>query len=370
MVRPASNSAAAPAGRYICTMFRPRVTLRDVARRARVHTSTASRVLNPATRELITERIARRVTTAAEQLGYQPNPNAYSLKTNRTRTVGVLIPDIANPVFPPILRGIEDAFAESGYTAILANTDNDGDREGIIFQEMLARRVDGLILATARRRDPLVDRCLEEAVPVVLINRTVDRGDVSFVVNDDAFGIGLAVAHLAAMGHVRIAHLSGPLTLSTGFARHRGFIRAMKKAGLRADPRRIGVCAGFTESEGRRAFLDLRDRDRGFTAVVAANDMIALGCYDAAREIELRIPDDFSVTGFNDMPFLDKLHPALTTVRIPHYQMGAQAARTLLARLNGGLAAVEHVTLLPELIARGSTAPSASKARKAPRRGR
>src|SRR5438105_1184009 len=220
---PASNSAAAPAGRYICTMFRPRVTLRDVARRARVHTSTASRVLNPATRELITERIARRVTTAAEQLGYQPNPNAYSLKTNRTRTVGVLIPDIANPVFPPILRGIEDAFAESGYTAILANTDN--------------------------------------------------------------------------------------------------------------------------------------DRDRGFTAVVAANDMIALGCYDAAREIELRIPDDFSVTGFNDMPFLDKLHPALTTVRIPHYQMGAQAARTLLARLNGGLAAVEHVTLLPELIARGSTAP-------------
>jgi len=351
-------------------MFRPRVTLRDVARRARVHTSTASRVLNPATRELITERIARRVTIAAEEPGYQPNPNAYSLKTNRTRTVGVIIPDIANPVFPPILRGIEDAFAESGYTAVLANTDNDGDREGTIFQEMLARRVDGLILATARRRDPLVDRCLEEAVPVVLINRTVDRGDVSFVVNDDAFGIGLAVAHLAAMGHVRIAHLSGPLTLSTGFARHRGFVRAMKKAGLRADPRRIGVCAGFTESEGRRAFLDLRDRDRGFTAVVAANDMIALGCYDAAREIDLRIPDDFSVTGFNDMPFLDKLRPALTTVRIPHYQMGAQAARTLLARLNGGLAAVEHVTLLPELITRGSTAPSGSKAKKTARRRR
>ena len=127
------------AGRYICGMFRPRVTLRDVARRARVHTSTASRVLNPATRELITEPIARRVTTAAEQLGYQPNPNAYSLKTNRSRTVGVIIPDIANPVFPPIIRGIEDAFAESGYTAVLANTDNDGDREGTIFQEMLAR---------------------------------------------------------------------------------------------------------------------------------------------------------------------------------------------------------------------------------------
>jgi LacI family transcriptional regulator len=355
----------------MCGVFRPRVTLRDVARRARVHTSTASRALNPATRELITEPIARRVTSAAEQLGYQPNLNAYSLKTNRTRTVGVVIPDIANPVFPPILRGIEDAFADAGYTAVLANTDNDGQREGTIFQQMLARRVDGLILATARRRDPQVDECLGRAIPLVLINRTVDRGDVSFVVNDDAFGIALAVAHLAAQGHTRIAHLAGPLTLSTGFVRHRGFARAMKKAGLHVEPKRIGVCSAFTESEGRRAFLELRERDRSFTAVVAANDMIALGCYDAAREIGLRIPEDFSVTGFNDMPFLDKLHPSLTTVRIPHYQMGAQAARTLLARLNGGLAAVEHVTLLPDLIVRGSTAaPPASKPKKGARRRR
>jgi LacI family transcriptional regulator len=343
------------------------VTLRDVARRARVHTSTASRALNPATRELITERIARRVATAAEQLGYLPNPNAYSLKTNRTRTVGVVIPDIANPVFPPILRGIEDVFAQAGYTAVLANTDNDGDREGIVFRDMLARRVDGLILATARRRDAIVDRCLAQHIPLVLINRTVDRGDVSSVVNDDAFGIGLAVAHMAALGHARIAHLAGPLTVSTGFARHRGFVRAMKKAGLRADQKRIGVCGGFTESEGRRAFLELRARDRSFTAIVAANDMIALGCYDAAREVGLRIPEDVSVTGFNDMPFLDKLHPALTTVRIPHYQMGAQAARTLLARLNGAAPAVEHVTLLPELIARGSTAAPPSQSAKSRR---
>jgi LacI family transcriptional regulator len=357
-----------PLRRYIWRVIRSRVTLRDVARRARVHTSTASRALNPTTRDLITERIARRVDTAAKELGYQPNPNAYSLKTNRTRTVGVLIPDLANPVFPPILRGIEDVFAKAGYTAILANTDNDGEREGIVLRDMLARRVDGLILATARRRDPLVDRCLAQDIPLVLMNRTVDRGDVSCVVNDDAFGIGLAVAHMAALGHARIAHISGPLTLSTGFARHRGFVRALKKAGLGADPKRIGVCAGFTESEGKRSFLELRARDRNFTAVVAANDMLALGCYDAAAEIGLRIPQDISVTGFNDMPFLDKLHPALTTVRIPHYQMGTQAARTLLARLNGAGSAVEHVMLLPELIARGSTAPPASRSASGKRR--
>src|SRR3954462_11079351 len=159
-LEPQANRALPRRRRYICDVIRSRVTLRDVARRARVHTSTASRALNPATRERITERIARRVTLAAEELGNQPNPSAYGLKTNRSRTVGVVIPDIANPVFPPILRGIEDAFAESGYTAVLANTDNDGERESSVFHEMLARRVDGLILATARRRDPLVDRCL------------------------------------------------------------------------------------------------------------------------------------------------------------------------------------------------------------------
>jgi LacI family transcriptional regulator len=247
---------------------------------------------------------------------------------------------------------------------VLANTDNDREREQTILQDMLARRVDGLILATARRRDPFVDRCLTQDIPLVLINRTADRDDVSFVVNDDASGIRLAVEHMAARGHVRIAHLAGPQAYSTGFGRRRGFLRAMKHAGLRADPRRIAVCSAFTESEGRRAFRELRARDRGFTAVVTANDMIALGCYDAALDLGLRIPEDLSVTGFNDMPFVDKLRPPLTTIHIPHYQMGAEAARTLIARLHDGLAAVEHVTLQPKLVVRGSTASPRRPARK------
>src|SRR5713101_8306293 len=197
-------------------MARPRVTLRDVARRVGVHPSTVSRALNPATRGLITDDIARRVTRAAAALGYRLNHIAYGLKTNRSRTVGVLVPDITNPVFPPIIRGIEDALAEAGYTAILANTDNDADRERVILQNMVGRRVDGLIMATARRRDPLVDQCLAEDIQVVLINRTVERGEVSSVVNDDVFGTQLTVSHMAQCGHRRIAHLAGPLALSTG----------------------------------------------------------------------------------------------------------------------------------------------------------
>src|SRR5229473_3708789 len=143
-------------------MARQRITLRDVAQRAGVHPSTVSRVLNPDTRQMISGRIAQRVTTAANALAYQPNPIAYGLKTNRSRIIGVLIPDITNPVFPPIIRGIEDALGAAGYTAVLANTDNHEERERVILENMIGRRVDGLIMATAQRRDPLVDRCLAE----------------------------------------------------------------------------------------------------------------------------------------------------------------------------------------------------------------
>ncbi len=349
-------------------MARERITLREVARRAGVHASTVSRVLNAGTRHMITEQIAKRVTAAADALAYQPNPAAYGLKTNRSKIVGVLIPDITNPVFPPMIRAIEDTFAEVGYTAILANTDNDADRERIILRNMVARGVDGLIMATARRRDPLDDQCLAEDIPVVLINRTMETDQVSWVVTDDAVGIELAVAHMADCGHTRIAHLAGPLSLSTGFARRRGFLQGLKAARLKADSRRIIVCNAFTESEGRRAFLTLWGRDHTFTAVVTANDLLALGCYDALLELGLRVPADIAVSGFNDMPFVDKLRPPLTTVRIPHYQMGAQAARTLLARLSNREAPIEHIRFKPELVVRGSTAPLKAAAR--PRRPR
>ncbi len=189
-----------------------RATARDVARRVGVHASTVSRVLNPATRDVISDEIARRVTRAAAALGYRLDPFASGLRTHRSRMVGVLVPDIANPVFPPMIRGLEDTFGEAGYTAIVANTDNHKGRERVILEDMFARRVDGVVLATAWRRDPLVERCVAEHVPVVLINRAVDSSSVSSVVNDDAFGIHLIVRHLLECGHARIGYLAGPLT--------------------------------------------------------------------------------------------------------------------------------------------------------------
>jgi LacI family transcriptional regulator len=341
-------------------MARSKVTIHDVASAVGCHPSTVSRVLNANTRHMVTAEIARRVLEATRELGYHPNALAHSLRTRRSNTVGVLIPDITNPVFPPILRGIEDVLATAGYTAILANTDSagsTGERDEIILDRILARRVDGLILATARRKDTIIDRCIAEDVPVVLINRTTKSGGRTMsVVTDDAAGIGLTVAHLAGLGHKRIAHVAGPLHLSTGYERHRGFQEAMRDTGLKPDPALIAVADAFSTRAGEKATLALLDGGRKFTALVAANDLLALGAYDALAARGLRCPQDVSITGFNDMPFVDKVNPPLTTVRIQHYEMGARAATALLERLKEPNARGHEIKLEPSLVVRGSTA--------------
>ena len=339
-------------------MAQGRVTLRDVAQHVGVHPSTVSRALNPETRHMVTEEIAAKVSEAAQSLGYRPNPMAYSLKTNRSLTVGVIIPDLTNPLFPPIIRGIEDVLGMHGYTAVIANTDNDFDREEIILDRMWARRVDGLILATARRDDPLLAEYRAEGVPLVLVNRDVDDHSIRSVINDDAGGIHLAVAHLAGLGHRRIADIAGPQALSTGFLRHQAYRDAMGVEGLEIDDRLIMFCDAYSIECGRRQMSDLLASRRDFTAALAGNDLIALGCYDALRDAGLSCPQDLSIVGFNDMPFIDKMAPPLTTVRIRHYDIGAEAARALLSEIdNGTESSVAQIRLPCELIVRGSTAP-------------
>lgn len=336
------------------------VTLRDVARRAGVHAGTASRALNPQTRSLVNPDTARKVIEAAEELGYRPNPIARGLKTNRSFTIGVLIPDLTNPLFPPIVRGIEDALADAGYTALLANSDNDPDKERLHFQTMKDRQVEGFIMATAERDHPLIEDAIAQDVPIVLANRTVDSNRAFAVITDDSKGTALAVKHLVELGHERIAHIVGPERYSTGKARHAGFIEAMKASGLKPDRKSIRFTRTFTESEGARVFRKLLDEGKEFSAVVAGNDLLALGCYDVMAEAGLSCPEDISIVGFNDIPFLDKLRPPLSTIHIPHYEMGVRAAELVLQRLQDP--STEPVTILlePALVVRGSTSPPRS----------
>ena len=335
------------------------VTLREVARRAGVHAGTASRALNPQTRSLVNAATASKVIAAAEELGYRPNPMARGLKTNRSFTIGVLVPDLTNPLFPPIVRGIEDELATEGYTALLANSDNDRDKERLHFETMKDRQVEGFIMATAELDHPLIEDAIAADAPIVLVNRTVDSSRAFAVINDDRMGTALAVNHLVDLGHTRIAHIVGPERYSTGKSRYRGFIAAMKAAGLKSDRKLIRFTRTFVESEGARVFKQLLENDsKDLTAVVAGNDLLALGCYDALAEAGLSCPQDVSIVGFNDIPFLDKLKPPLTTIRIPHYELGKRAAALVLKRLRDPQLEAVTIQLDPQLIVRGSTARS------------
>lgn len=337
-------------------MARVRATLRDVAEKAGVHLSTVSRVLNDKPGFVISDEVAEKIRKVAADLGYKTNPFAYSLRVNRSFTVGVLIPDLTNPVFPPIIRGIEHTLAAAGYTAIIADSDSNMDNARRILERFKARQTDALILATAHRDDDLIESCIAEGYHVVLINREVESDGLSCVVADDAAGVSAAVEHLVGLGHQRIAAVAGPQDISTGFRRHHGFLKAINAAGLEQDPGLIGFCDTFSEAEGRRVMGDLLARDRKFTAVVAGNDLLALGCYDALSDAGLRCPGDISITGFNDMPFADKFCPPLTTIHIPLYEMGQRAAEAVLDDIASPGSKRHKTVLAPSLVVRASTA--------------
>jgi LacI family transcriptional regulator, galactose operon repressor len=334
-------------------------TLRDVAAAAQVHPATASRALNPDTKLLVSDETARRVAAAAARLGYQPNPVARSLRTRRSHTVGVLIPDLNNPLFPPIVRGLEDKLAAAGYVALIGNTDADATRERMIFDQMRARRVDGFVLATATLHDQILADAAAAQLPVVLMNRLSQDYAFPAVSVDNEQGAKMAVAHLVQLGHTRIAHIAGPQEASTGVSRLRGFREGMARHGLSVDEDLICYAGKYTVEEGTRCCLQLLAR-RGsgaFTAIAAANDMLAVGCYAAFDDNGVLCPDALSVIGFNDMPFIERLRPPLTTIRFPHYQLGTEAAQLLLERIAEGDGPVKILYLAPELVVRGSTAP-------------
>jgi len=333
-----------------------RVTVRDVARASGVHFSTVSRVMNLQTRDQITENVAKRVLKAAEQLGYRTNALAAGLRTRRSRVVGIIVPYIDSPLYPPILLAIEDVLNEHGYVAIICNTQNDPAREERALAEMTARQVDGLILGTATRHDPAVKTWVKRGVPLVMVNRTDQSGEAPSIITDDIFGVGLLIDHLVELGHKMIGHIAGPQQLSTGASRCEGFHKALARHGYRTASRSVIVAEDFTREAGRRACHKLLNQFPQTTAIAAANDLVAMGCYEALQERGVSCPKEVSVTGYNDSPFVDLLTPPLTTVRIPQREIGVQTARVLLQRIEDHRVFPADVVLRPQLIVRLSAA--------------
>jgi len=333
-----------------------RPTIKDVASRCGVHPSTVSRALSPAMSHLVAPEVTKRIRAAAAALGYRPNVTAAGLRTGRSGLIGVLAPDIADPGFPPVLSGITETLGAEGYATIVVDVGPDRSRQQELVDKLIARGVDGLVLATVALNDPVVGHCIAASIPAVLVNRGDAGRRLPAVVTDDEAGMRLAVDHLVALGHVRIGHIAGPQHVSTGALRRAGFKASAALAGLPARNIAIETAPAYTREEGRLAALRLLDRKPAPTGIVAANDLLALGIYDALAMRGLRCPSDISVVGHNDMPYVDMLSPPLTTVRIAQREMGSQAAQILLEQIANPGAAHRRIMLRPELIVRGSTA--------------
>ncbi len=334
---------------------RMRVDLQAVADAASVHRSTASRALNPATRHLVAAEAVARIEEAARALGYRRDDLAASLRTGRSYLIGVMVPDIVNPIFAPILQGVETALAKQGYSALVANAGNDAKRQLSVAEQLIGRRVDGLILATSAEDDPVVAMCVAQDVPAVLVNRSERASRLPSVVSDDFEGMKLAVEHLVSLGHTRIGHLAGPSHLSTGLRRRAGFEAAMKALGLDAGV--IVTASAYQRGAGAMAAAELLDR-HAVTAIAASNDLLALGAYRALSGMGLSCPRDISIVGHNDMPLVDMVSPPLTTIRIDPTNMGERAAALLLDWLGSPPGMEPRATqqvMRPSLVVRGST---------------
>jgi len=339
------------------TGSRPSPRLKDVADAAGVHVSTASRALNERTAVLVNPGTLERVREAATGLGYRVNGMARALKMRRSLFIGMVIPDIANPFFPPAVRGAEDVLERRGLSLLLSSSDNDPAKARRQVTAMLEGQVDGLLLAMARREDPLVDELRGGGTPLVLMNRTVDGGGVSAVVPDDFNGSLQAVEHLYALGHRQIGFVGGPLFTSNGMRRLASFEQAVRSLGL-PDGGKIEATA-FNEASGCAAAGRLLAAYPETTAVVAGNDLLALGVIDAGAQRGLSCPRDLSVVGFNDMLLAGRLQPPLTTIRVPEYDVGVRSAELLLALVEDPSRPPETVLLSGELKVRGSTAAPA-----------
>lgn len=335
-----------------------RTTLKDVAREAGVHVSTASRALNPLTSSVVNPDTVERVTTIAQRLGYRPHPLARGLRTNQTMTVGMVIPDVENPLFGPIIAGAESVLVDEGYSVVIGNADRGAVHAESVVAHLLERHVDGMLLATATRSDEVVADLRRRELPTVLVNRRVDDGSTPAIVGDDHAGIGLAVEHLASLGHRDIGHVSGPSWVSTGRDRREAFLSWLRELHLDADPDRVEEADWFQVEPGYRACLSLLERRPEISAIVAANDLLGLGCYRAIRSLGLEVPVDVSVTGYNDIPLLDLMQPAMTAVRVPYRELGAKGATTLLELMADGEPEDPPpvIKLAPSLVVRSSTA--------------
>jgi LacI family transcriptional regulator len=328
-------------------------TIRDVARLSGVSPMTVSRVINDS--ERVSPETRRRVEQAISELGYVPSRLARGLSRQRTGTLSVIVPDVANPFFTAVVRAAEEVARRADYHVILCDTRADLSVERDVIEELIAHRVEGVVIAPVSDRSAThLRRLAEFGVPFVLIDRTVPGVDCDVVLGDSSGGARQLVEHLISLGHRRIGFIVESDDVSTARDRRRGYEAALNAAGISLDPALVAHAAPDPSggSAGMARLLELEERP---TAVFTVNNLVALGAIEAVRAAGLDVPDDVAVVCFDDIEFASRLYPFLTAMEQPAQTFGTLGTQLLLERIEGRGPDRRHEVVLPgEFIIRKS----------------
>ena len=335
-------------------------TLADVAAAAGVDPSTASRVLNADTAQRVGEATRKRVLDCAKKLGYQPNALARGLRSARSSTLAIAVPQLENPVFPEIILGAEKAARARGYALLISHCEGTGSDTSVYEQLAKVSRVDGLLVATLEEETALARLLAKSSLPYVVLNRRL-AGVANFVVFDNFAAARVATEHLLALGHRRIGHLAGRDSGYNGRERLAGYRAALEAAGIAFDPALVAA-AGYTFEGGQLATREMFGSRPWPQAVVAATLLTAAGALRELHAQHIRVPQDVSIVSIHDAAIAEMLEPRLSTVRLPLQEMGARAADGLIDLIEKKVTRVQHVLSHERLVVR----ESAARARAAP----
>lgn len=332
--------------------------MRDVAERAGVSVTTVSHVINK-TRP-VSDELRKRVLAVMAELGYQPNLLARSLRRGQTHTIGVIVPDSADPYFAEVARGIEDASLKQGYSIILCNSDNDLDKGQFYINVLTEKQVDGILFVSVDVSTDHIRALQARRMPLVLVEREVVGVEADSVTTDNAKGGWLATQHLLDLGHRRIGCIAGPSDFTPSAERVTSYHRALKEAGIPMDKALI-ITGDFQHKSGYQAARRLLTMDDPPTAIFACNDVMAVAAMSAAAELGQQVPTDLSVVGFDDVRLAAFANPPLTTIVRPKFEMGSLAVTMLLERIHDTDLPPRQHMLDTSLLIRKSSAPLAAE---------
>lgn len=329
-------------------------SIKDVALKANVSTTTVSHVVNRT--RFVSDRVRYEVELAIRELNYVPSAVARSLKSNTTKTIGMLIPNCSNPYFAEIVRSVEDHCFGAGYALILCNTDDDPHRQAAYLQVISEKRIDGTIIISTGEDKDLLRLLNGLSIPTVLLDREIKEVNCDLVETAHLQGALMATEHLIGLGHRRIACLAGPPNLNSSAQRIEGWRTALAKSGLAKEASDLLWHSDFSSQGGFTTMQSILRSPQAPTAVFVCNDLMCIGALSAAHQAGVRVPQDMSLIGFDDIELARFASPALSTIAQPKHRMGVTAVDMVLERIQGGRVQARQVILQPELIVRNSTA--------------